>query len=125
MTKDEYDEKLEVTQEALKESLAAKAVNIALEEVLVKVLKKHKLRKDSWHHTTSVFAMLELAHNKMHRLKEIYAFGPSSPILTPELVKEANDELDDIIAYCTFQKYVLNVDKQLNVQVTAVPEDAP
>lgn len=112
MTGDEYDEKLAYTAEDEKESLAAQAVTEALTAVRVKVLKKHKLRKDSWHRTTSVFTMSELVHNKMHRLKEIYL----TLVLTPELVKEANDEIDDIIAYSAFQKHVLNVDKVINVQ---------
>jgi len=110
MTDDEFDEKLTPAEE--KDSLAAQAVTAALTEVKVKVLKKHKLRGDSWHRTTSIFTMNELVHNKMHRLQGIYR----TLVLTPELVKEANDELDDIIAYSAFQKHVLNVDKVVNVQ---------
>lgn len=112
MTKDEYDEKLEYTPEDEKESIAAKAVTEALTAVREKVLKKHKLRKDSWHRTTSVFTMSELMHNKMHRVKEIYK---QHLWLGPELVQEVNDELDDIIAYCAFQRHILNVDKIVNI----------
>ena len=101
-----------------KESLAGKAVKLALTNVYTKVLRKHKLRKDSWHRTTSVFAMSELVHNKMHRVKEILA---KSPKLTLELAQEIQDEYDDIIAYVAFQLYELTVDKQLN---TLVPPES-
>lgn len=109
MTGNEYDEKL--TPADIKESLAATAVQIACKEVTLKVLKKHKNRGDSWHKTTSVFSMGELVHNKMHRVKELFKTNP----LSSEVLKEINDELDDIIAYSAFQKYVLNVDKCVDV----------
>lgn len=115
MTDDEFDEKLGITADAMMNSLAAKAVQKACKEVLMKVLRKHNLRKDSWHRTTSVFSMGELVHNKMHRLKELY---PKIALGGSEVLKEVNDELDDIIAYSAFQKYVLNVDKLSNPYTT-------
>lgn len=120
MTGDEYDEKLGYTAEDEKESLAAQAVTEALTAVRVKVLKKHKLRKDSWHRTTSPVTMNELVHNKMHRLKELY---PALVLGGTEIMKEIVDELDDIIAYCAFQRHMLLVDKVAN-PFTVAEEDS-
>lgn len=114
VTKDDFDEKLEYTPDDEKESIAARAVAEALTAVRVKVLKKHKLRKDSWHRTTSPFSMNELSHNKMHRLRELYL-----KLLDTEVVKEITDELDDIIAYCAFQRHMLLVDKVANPYTVA------
>jgi hypothetical protein len=101
------------------ESLAAQAIMMTTQKAIVKVLQKHKLRKDSWHKTTSLRTMLQLMHNKLHRLEGIYEGG----LMADEyLVDEAIDELIDLFAYAAFQHYVIVVDKVVDPNMTGEVE---
>lgn len=102
-----------------KVSKAVQAVEIASDIVRYRVAQKHMTRGDSYHRTTSMLTMLQLSHNKLHRLEEIYKVGGILPTPAIEAIKE---ELIDIIAYCSFQIGLLEVDKITDVNETGEKE---